>query len=967
MSYQFIYTSTLLPGYTSPRGAMIARSHALPRLLADELVTLSSAQPRFDKNSTGKIFSYRTIVCGGSTFHVLTCQQPIPSSQAGAPAWTAHHIALTQDEVQALRRNASRPTPAGIIMALSHINLWRTQWNADTIYIEDEPTLTAAALPDPSLQPTWKKLTGHKSNARAFFSAPYDRECAVVMPDGSSTEDILMLCHESDWLSSSRGWGKTFKTNAVLKDAADGLSRLFTDRETAKQLATSENKIPTLFISERLVLDSSTDGESPAHSGNISTQNTANSTPSRVPYKFAETADEDTFNVLPPPNRMVRWLCCFAGVGLLWCSASVISGMFMEEAGELTGDIISRINAEEDIMLLAELASSPYSANTTENKLNKLESHLKTKPDTATPGKKEVLLQECVNLLRHARNDSGHPANLHRLRECSLQLNLDSNNICRLYMNEAINGRETDEWIFITPEEDGLMWQKLLKDCPELKDWLTKPPYSDYITPFLPPSEAPQSEQPSQVQSAPEQQPQPEQPTPEPPPASTSEPTENVPTTENPPATEPAPTTEPVVPEQQTSEQISALAPTLTVQGASLPAPLIDLLSKEKITVLTDGEFFISPIGSGNGASQPLKIELSNEGYSLAIVPESENTWKLQVCKEGTPDPIIPETLLRTDGKNLTELSYAGASAAVRLHTVDGKNRYNSHYLFSQLAINLTPVSAPPIPPVKDKKLFTLTPEKLNCSKSRSVKNPAKITLKKNINFTSLSGTVVVKLNRHSQLTLPVLGGQNDLHIDNPSLPNYKLSTSKAQSNQPGINKWNWKLERTYEFDSVIKKYIDIAANSYCCGEHEGNDFYSLATLYSIADENIKNDNRNEMAERYFNLFKDKKFGDKLRLNILMNDPEFVVSEEDIKGSLNDKRKAKEAIEKMLRKPSKRNIIRKKICEILSNTAVHYYEQEYEKQMMEGQTPLLLQLTKVEVDAENNLKWYFSLTPQQAN
>ena len=175
MSFQFIYTGSRLPTATST-GTMLARSHAIPTVLATQLTELSKQLINTNAPADVPRYSYRLLNCASATFHVLTCVQATPEEQKEVPGLTVHHLALTLDEASALRRNASRPTPAGIIMALNALGLWRSQWQADNIYIEEEPRLTAAALPDASSQATWKSFTGHKNNARAFFLPPYDIE-----------------------------------------------------------------------------------------------------------------------------------------------------------------------------------------------------------------------------------------------------------------------------------------------------------------------------------------------------------------------------------------------------------------------------------------------------------------------------------------------------------------------------------------------------------------------------------------------------------------------------------------------------------------------------------------------------------------------------------------------------------------------------------------------------------------------
>ena len=225
MSFQLIYHATVQENLQD--GRMVSRSRSIPHLLEEELIRLSNTLylgPDCDRSPQ---FVYTIAECGGTQFHVISFLQQ--SQEGSSTTYTAHHLALTHDEVQSLRRNASRPTPAGIALALSNIGLWCTTNASQRFhYIDDEPRLTAAALPDATLQPTWKRLTGHKNNARAFFTAPYDRGCVITISEQTPANDILHLLHECDWLSATRGWGKSFATFAGPSCPVAEYNRLFT-------------------------------------------------------------------------------------------------------------------------------------------------------------------------------------------------------------------------------------------------------------------------------------------------------------------------------------------------------------------------------------------------------------------------------------------------------------------------------------------------------------------------------------------------------------------------------------------------------------------------------------------------------------------------------------------------------------------------------------------------------------------
>lgn len=487
MSFQLIYHSGVSSGQ-KPDGQMVARSRTILAVLEQELIKLSpQLYPGSSANPVTQ-FSYLQLECCSTTFHVLSSLQTTPLT-GDTQEFTAHHLALTHDEVQALRRNASRPTPAGVILALSNIGLWCTSEAANRFsYIDDEPRLTAAALPEAELQPTWKSLTGHKNNARAFFTPPYDRSCLVTIPADMSSRDVLLLLHESDWLSSSRGWGRTFTTQAG--PYSGSLNYLRTVLAPGAKVATNDKR-PLLTISSELQLTYNVLSDSassiPAPGSPHRAQMTAlKSTAGAgyLPYKYTETPDEDIYDIMPQPNKLIRWSCYLGGAALLWLSISLISGLMMDDAVEITGNIITRINTEEDALLLSRLASSTYSHESTERHLSKFEARLRNLPANDESQSRSQLL-DCVQMLRLASlSPQGHPSRLRLLRKCAGTLQLREDDICKLYMNEAIYNCSPEDWRRHLTDAEISDWQSLLKDFPSMAEWLSQPPFYSYLQPI---------------------------------------------------------------------------------------------------------------------------------------------------------------------------------------------------------------------------------------------------------------------------------------------------------------------------------------------------------------------------------------------------------------------------------------------------------------------------------------------------
>lgn len=500
MSYQLIYHRPSEHLLTTTSAGTVARSRTIPRALEQSLIELTHSLYTGAQITPGLYYSYLKIENDSAPIHVLSSHQ-FDTEQG----YTVHHLAMTYDEVQVLRRNASRPTPAGLILALRNIGLWCTHSATERFpYIDDEPRLTAAALPEADNQPTWEKFTGNKSNARCFFTSPYDRDCVVTVPADATPQEVLMLLHESDWLSSTRGWDKTFTTLV-----SSNIDKLHCNRIILHQTAPPPGSLTWLPHSQQLTINPQlvlgcaiTNAQQSAQSatvlpprkhGSRATESTATS---HLPYKYTETPDVEVFKVLPPPNKWLRWACYLVGTAALWSSFSLISGLMMDEAGELTGDIITQINTEEDALLLSRLAASTYSYESTARHLDKFEARLRNLPASGQNNSRVTLL-ECVRLLRAAaETHSNHPDNLQKLSECAHTLKLNAGDLCRLYMHESIQSYGVHDWSAQAGNAEREAWQIFLNNHPDMAAWLLQPPFAPYLAPLnltQPPTQEPQT------------------------------------------------------------------------------------------------------------------------------------------------------------------------------------------------------------------------------------------------------------------------------------------------------------------------------------------------------------------------------------------------------------------------------------------------------------------------------------------
>ena len=167
----------------------VARSENLPRILCDRLTALSGYREVACRELRGAQYAYRVLPARGTAYHVLTRVQTCGADYSGRACHIAHHLVLTAAEAEAMRRHPARPTPAGIMLAMEQRGLWRCCWNGEPSFLTGVPVFCADDMPDAAAQPTWKRMTGHKGNARAFKSvrfesAPIGCVCTLVTRAG---------------------------------------------------------------------------------------------------------------------------------------------------------------------------------------------------------------------------------------------------------------------------------------------------------------------------------------------------------------------------------------------------------------------------------------------------------------------------------------------------------------------------------------------------------------------------------------------------------------------------------------------------------------------------------------------------------------------------------------------------------------------------------------------------------------
>lgn len=235
MSYQVLYILSRTEEPPAGAGACVCTAET-PEPLLKEL----RESTRLRRSAWGlPSFLYRTLEAGEKIYHAMTCMNGMGEGVL------VHHLVFTEAETAVLRREEMRPTPAGIMAALCQEKFWPLPALPDT---PPRLSIDAEALPSPVAQPTWKRLTGHKTTAKRLIESPYDARCALILPRTAESADVLRLLHESDWLTSTCGWGVSFCTAADEADACTALRRMACAEGSAAERAAHRAGIPCFTV-----------------------------------------------------------------------------------------------------------------------------------------------------------------------------------------------------------------------------------------------------------------------------------------------------------------------------------------------------------------------------------------------------------------------------------------------------------------------------------------------------------------------------------------------------------------------------------------------------------------------------------------------------------------------------------------------------------------------------------------------
>ncbi|MBO5684601.1 MAG: hypothetical protein J6R92_06595 [Akkermansia sp.] len=925
MPLQLIHTSAphLLDSSSAGYGT-VARSEKLPRALCARLTALSILRdPKGGFATTGPQFSYTLINQAGNTWHVLTCTQNAGTDYSGRMCHIAHHLILNQDEVRTLHDSALRPTPAGLMLALRNTGFWKSRWEGEPRYLTTAPALTKDDLPDAEAQPTWKTYTGHKANARALYTPPYERDCLITIARGTDSVDILKLFHESDWLTHSRGWGISFTTEADEADSFTETRRMVTCADSPLVKRAQRTGHPVLVIGTNM--EPPQEGavnkppkSYPLHPGSGAKDNgdlmrTLSRSVSH--YHYIEEPDWLMFDVRPARSHT---LYASASVAALLLLSIGCWWLYPATDNNAEDDITiesaeSGIISSDHVQQLSRLLGRSYSHEHVAKELNSLSNITEnTQEDT--------LLLEVVALLHNARQQGNrHAQVIKRLCECARLLGVKDKELVLLYLLEATHG--------VSPED----WHKQF-DGRQLTDWIILKQSEPQILAILEVEDlrpfAPREKEPEPTLLA------------------TAEDT-------TPDA--------PLADEQDLPPGRISLIPCTAVSGMPLPDELESVIASLPQSVTT-GTYVVSAFSKGGELEPAQRLDLSPTGYRLYITAtDKDGEIALKLEHADGKDCPLPDSALTVRNGTLKCIRSGEREAVVSFPVPTKKGFHTNVILASTFGVPIPKIDPLDLPPVANVNLG-LTPDSIELQ--TTAKAPI-LKLRKDKEFPWVLTNQETK-QRQFYINLPVLTGHNSMQQTGDELSTYQWTKAEVTRETESQTTLRCVVTRRPYLPERLEEAFDRVANSPCCGEFRKvkNNSLTLARLYyiccALANEKLSRKEKEHLLQDYFSLFANKAFN-KILCRILEQDTYLHITPEEAAASTQKSRKMRNTIKKYLDERRTRDLIRKRICEVLTRTLYAAYTQEQQILANPSTSSPVMILKNISVGSHVELLWQFQM------
>lgn len=929
MPLQLIHTSAPhLLDSTSAGYGTVARSEALSKALCTRLTALSiMREPKGKAATTGPQFSYSVIDHAGVAWHVLSCVQNAGADYSGRGCHIAHHLVFHQDEIHTLLSSILRPTPSGITLALYRTGFWCAKWEGAPRFLNGEPELSPEDLPDASNQPTWKRLTQHKSNARAFYTAPFHRDCLVTVPRHTPSTDVLQLFHESDWLTQTRGWGVTYTTEADDADSYAETLRMVTVPDSPLVQKAIRTGHPVLSIGEGMELPLPCPAGEPPLSAPLSPAQKEPFSGDMIRaiarsvshYHYTEEPDWLMFDVRPGSSggrSAALATCGIAAVAMLgaWCLYTPEASVPLAEAGpEHTSALPS---VPDNVYRLAQLLQARYHHESAAELINQLSAIAENTPE-------DSLILESAAILQNARQSgTRHAAAIKRLCECARLLGLKDSELALLYLRESTHGTTPAEW-------------KKQFDGNQLTDWLTLKQSEPQLMPLM---NTPELKDYMPLPSAP---------------ATTILATAD---------TAPAPAEEDTQ-EQPVQQGRVSLIPSTAVSGAPLPPELEKLIPTLPVSIST-GAFVVSCFDKGGELQPAQRLELSPPGYRLYITPtEKPGEFLLKPeHADGNPSPVPACTLTIRNG-SIHRISCEGREAVVCFPVPSKEDFHTNIILASTFAIPLPRGKGLTLPPAAEAGL-DVSPDNLEFVTASIATDAPKVRLCHKKTFPWVINKRHTERSRFT-IKLPVLTGHNSMQQTGGELSTYTWDEARVSKETDSVTTVHCEVEHLPDLPRRLERAFELVMNSPGCGEFKSKDkSLTLGHLYyiccALANEKLTNAERRKLYQAYFNLFANKQFNQVL-MRIFANDTMLHLTPQEAGSNHLKSLKIRNNIKKLLSNRGIRDLIRRRICEVLTRTLYAAYTQEQQELEKKKDSPPLFLLRNIAIGDHGELLWQFSL------
>ncbi len=929
MSFQLIYTSAehLLDSSVSGYGT-VARSESLPKALHARLSAMSVYRESHHKTAPqGPQFSYRLIDHTGTTWHVLTCAQPAGADYSGRGCFIAHHLLLSPDEIRQLLESELRPTPAGVMLALYHSGFWCCRWSGPPAYLKGEPELTPADLPDAAAQPTWKRLTGHKANARAFFTPPFEKDCLVTVPPGTASLDILRLFHESDWLTRTRGWGVSFTTVADEADSFAETLRMVTLTGSCLIQRAMRTGHPVLTIDSDMELPLPEPTREPpvsepmqphaAAAQHSSMMRTLSRSVSH--YHYTEEPDWLMYDVAPARPALAPCTllaagaaaCLALGLWYYWDAASCIApGDELVQATSLAG-------STDPLLDFCDLLRNPYDHSETQRILGNIVSLEVDKVEDA-------LLKETATLILQAQQaGTSPPVAIKRLCECARLLGLNEIELVRLYLKEATYQLAPEEWQKQFDGQQLTAWLVLKQNEPRIANMLRDGILKDYAP--AGPAEPAQTTILATAETAPDT------------PDDSSVPAE--------------------------SPGRVSLIPAASVSGNELPEALERLIPQLPVSVTT-GTYVVSTYPKGGTLQEPQRLELSVDGYHLYITPTNRNGEFLlkPEHKDGKPSPVPAASFIVRAGR-LQQVLCDGMEAAICFPIPSNDHFHTNTVLASSFGIPVPAGKGLTLPPAAQAQL-EITTDDLEITAAKSYGQAPRVHLRPRNKFPWKLSRRDVNNIRFS-VELPIMSGHNAMLASGNAMRNYVWKGADLSNETESLSSLRCEIEHRPDLPGRLERAFERVMNSPCCGEVESRDqSMTLGNLYyiccALANDKLSRSEKRKLHQAYFELFAHKAFN-KVLMRVFAQDTSLHLTPEEASSGKIKAIQLRNKIKDALDNRAIRDLIRRRVCEVLTRTMYAAYTQEQQTVEKDARNSPLLILKDITIGNHVELIWQFEI------